>query len=197
MGNEYTPAAPPAGYGTLWGSTWWDILLRGIISILFGLALFFWPGLSLAIFVLLFGAFAFFDGLLMVLHAISVRKSGSAWLAGLAYGILSIIAGIAVLVWPGLTLFIFAYILAAYWFVMGILTIIYAFQMRKAITGELLLIATGVLAVVVGIILFVYPLVGILALAQVIGIFNIAFGIILALLGIKLKLAPEGTAVRA
>ena len=49
---------------------WWVVLLRGILGIVFGVVTFFAPGISLTALVLLFGAFAFVDGILAIIGAI-------------------------------------------------------------------------------------------------------------------------------
>src|SRR6266850_212926 len=41
---------------------WWAIVLRGIFAVLFGLGTFFWPGITLAVLVLLYGGYLFIDG---------------------------------------------------------------------------------------------------------------------------------------
>lgn len=170
-----------------WNVAWWDVLLRGLIAIAFGAALFFWPGLSLATFVLLFAAFSFIDGILMLLQTVTIRDG--LWWARLIHGVIAILAAVVAIVWPGLTLLLFAYLIGFYWAFTGILEIVVGFGARKAIKGEMLLIAAGLIMAIVGAVLLIRPIQGIVALAQVIGIFNIALGIILAVLAVKLKLA--------
>jgi uncharacterized membrane protein HdeD (DUF308 family) len=172
-----------------WNVAWWDVLLRGLIAIAFGAALFFWPGLSLATFVLLFAAFSFFDGILMLLQTVTVRDG--LWWARLIHGVIALLAAVVAIVWPGLTLLLFAYLIGFYWAFTGILEIIVGFGARKAIKGEMLLIAAGLIMAIVGAVLLIRPIQGIVALAQVIGIFNIALGIILVMLAIKLKMAES------
>ena len=41
---------------------WWVFLLRGILAVLFGIAAFGWPGLTLIILVIFFGAFCLMEG---------------------------------------------------------------------------------------------------------------------------------------
>jgi uncharacterized membrane protein HdeD (DUF308 family) len=168
-----------------WSGLWWDMLLRGVIAIIFGLLVFFMPGLSIAVFVFLFGSFAIIDGVLLLLQAVTVRDGK--WWVRLIQGIVALAAGAAVFIWPAISALTLLYIIAFYMIVTGILQAIAAVEMRKAIKGELLLIISGILAVVVGIILVLHPLTGAIALAQTIGIFAIAYGILMGILALKLR----------
>jgi|AGTN01.1.fsa_nt_gi Uncharacterized conserved protein len=172
-----------------WNVAWWDILLRGIIAIAFGIALLFWPGISLKVFLLLFAAFAFFDGILMLLQMVTIKDGR--WLGRLLHGVIALAAAAAAVMMPGWTLLVIALLLGVYWIVTGILQIATAVDLRKVMKGELLLIAAGILSLIVGIILLVHPFVGLIALAQVIGIFSIASGIILMVLAAKLAMTPH------
>jgi uncharacterized membrane protein HdeD (DUF308 family) len=60
------------GFGS-WNVSWWDVGLRALIAILFGLALLFWPGFSLMTFIYLFAGFAFFDGILVLLQMVTIK----------------------------------------------------------------------------------------------------------------------------
>jgi uncharacterized membrane protein HdeD (DUF308 family) len=172
----------------LWNAHWLDFLLRGLIAIAFGLILFFFPGISLATFIMLFAAFAFVVGIISLIQAVTIKDGR--WWVRIIEGLIGIAAAAAVVMWPGLTLLMFALIIAFYWIFTGILDVIVAIEARKIIQGEWLLIAGGILSVIVGAILLAYPMQGIVALAQVIGIFNVAFGILMVILAIKLKLTP-------
>jgi uncharacterized membrane protein HdeD (DUF308 family) len=168
-----------------WQNLWWDMLLRGAIAIIFGLLIFFWPGLSIATFVLLFASFVFIDGVLLLLQAVTIKDGR--WWVRLVQGIVGIAAGIAAFVWPGLTALMLLYIIAFYLIFTGVLQVFGAIEMRKAIKGELLLIASGILSVIIGLLMFARPLTGAIALAQTIGIFAIAYGILIAILALKLR----------
>ena len=64
------------------------LVLRGVLAILFAICAFIWPGLTLGVLVLLWGAFAVVDGVVAIASGISARWST---LAG--YGVLGVAAG--------------------------------------------------------------------------------------------------------
>jgi len=178
----------------VWHNLWRDMLLRGVIAVIFGLLALLWPGITVAVFVLLFGTFAFVDGILLVLQSVTTRRHEEYWWARLLHGLISIAAGVAVFVWPGITLLVLAYIIAAYAIVTGILDIIGAIELRKTIKGELLMLVGGILLVGVGILLIMQPGIGLIALVQTIGIFAIAYGIVTAVLAFRLRSVARKTA---
>ena len=57
---------------------WWALALRGIVAILFGLAAFFLPGITLAVLILLLGAYALVSGVLLIVLAFRVRNEAEA-----------------------------------------------------------------------------------------------------------------------
>ncbi|MGA9138904.1 MAG: DUF308 domain-containing protein [Methanocella sp.] len=170
-----------------WGGLWQDMLLRGLVAIAFGLLAIFMPGITVAAFILLFGAFAIADGLLLVLQSVTTRRHEAHWWVRLLQGLLSIAIGIAVFVWPGLTLLVLLYIIAFYAIAGGLLQILAAIDLRKAIKGEMLLLVSGILAVAIGVLLIMRPGIGLIALVQTLGIFAIAYGIMIAVLALRLR----------
>ncbi len=104
-----------------------------------------------------------------------------------ASGLIAIVAAAIMVVWAG-TL-VFAILLRSYWVMTGILELLVAIDLRKAIKGELVLVAVAILSMILGGILLYHPFTGLVALARVTGILNVAPGIILALLSAKLALA--------
>jgi uncharacterized membrane protein HdeD (DUF308 family) len=169
---------------------WWLILLRGILAILFGVLTFVWPGITLVALVLLYGAFAFTDGVLAIAAAI---KGGSYaprwWLA--VIGVFGIAAGILTLVWPQITALVLLLFVAAWAIATGVLQIYGAIKLRHEIEGEWLLIASGVLSVVFGILLAAWPGAGAIAMVLVIGAFAIMYGALLVAFSFRLRRHAE------
>ncbi len=175
-----------------WSGVWWDVFLRGVIAIIFGLLVFFMPGLSVAFFVLLFGAFAVADGLLLLLQAVTVKDGR--WWVRLLQGLVAIAAGVGVFLWPGISALALLYVIAFYLIFTGILQAVAAIELRKVIKDEWLYIISGILSVIVGVLLVIRPLTGAIALAQTIGIFAIAYGIFLCVLALELRGLPQKVA---
>lgn len=163
---------------------WWVVALRGLAAILFGILAFVWPGMTLAVLVLLFGAYALVDGVLALIHAFR-GEAHHRWALALE-GIVSVLAGIAAFAVPGLTALVLLYIIAFWAILTGVLEIIAAIRLRPVLTNELGLIIGGVLSVLFGIILLVSPGAGALAVVWLIGAYAIIFG--LALLGMAWRL---------
>ena len=60
---------------------WWVAALRGALAVIFGVAAFVWPGLTLEVLVLLFGAYAFVDGVVVLAFGVAGRYRARALVA--------------------------------------------------------------------------------------------------------------------
>jgi uncharacterized membrane protein HdeD (DUF308 family) len=165
---------------------WWAVALRGLAGILFGVITFVSPGISLAALVLLFGAYSFADGVLSIVSAVRRRGADRWWLL-LLQGIVGIGAGVVTLLWPGITAIALLFVVAAWALVGGALQVAAAIRLRKVITGEWLLALGGVLSIALGVLLVLFPGPGALALVIWIGAYAFVFGILLLVLGFKLR----------
>ena len=165
---------------------WWLLLLRGILAVLFGLMAFAWPALTLVTLVLLYGAYAFVDGLTAIWVAVSSRAWGL-----LFFGILGLIVGVYTFFYPGVTAIVLLYLIAAWAFVRGIFEIVTAIQLRKEISYEWALILSGLISIIFGIVLVSNPGAGALAMVIVIGAFALMFGVMTIVLAFRVRGLPR------
>ena len=165
---------------------WWAFALRGVFAILFGLVALFWPDVTLAMLVLLFGFFALSEGVLAIIAAVSNRKEKDWWIL-LIEGIAAVLVGILTFAWPEITAVILLVVIAAWAVVTGIMQIIAAVKLRKLIQGEWSLILSGMLSILLGVILMLRPAAGALTLIWVIGIYALFFGALLVYLAFKTR----------
>ena len=172
---------------------WWLIVLRGVLAILFGLAAFLWPGITLLSLILIFGVYAMIDGVIAVITGVTHVKDTPRWWVFLLEGLISIGAGVLAVLWPGLTTVVFLAMIAAWAILTGVLEIVAAIRLRREINNEWLLIIGGVLSIGLGVLLILQPTAGGLALIWTIGAYALLFGILLIILGFRLRSSGTST----
>jgi len=166
---------------------WWTFLVRGIIAVLFGLAALIWPSLTIGTLVIVFGAYVVVDGIFAIVDGFTSRDSNDRWWVEILIGIAGIVAGGWAMAYPGLTAIGMMYFIAAWWLVTGVLQIILAIRVRKEISNEWMLILSGALSAILGVVFLMFPGSGALSLIWVVGIYAIFFGILLIVLAFKLR----------
>jgi uncharacterized membrane protein HdeD (DUF308 family) len=166
---------------------WWALVLRGFFDVLFGMTAFVWPGITLAVLVLLYGAFALVDGSFAIAAVLVGRTRGMPSWALLVEGLAGIAVGAITFFWPGITQLALLFLIAAWAVVTGVFEIVAAVRLRKEIRGEWLLALSGVLSVAVGVALVVNPGAGLLAISWMIGTYAIIFGVLFIVLGFRLR----------
>src|SRR5262249_54595737 len=145
------------------------------------------PGVTLAVLVLLFGAYALVDGIFNVIAAISGRSGAQSWWMLLLEGLVSVAAGLVTFFMPGLTALTLVYIISAWAIITGVLEIVGAIRLRKVITNEWWLALSGVLSIAFGALIAYAPGAGALALVFWIGAYALVFGALLVGLGFRLR----------
>jgi uncharacterized membrane protein HdeD (DUF308 family) len=190
MSQSATPVHRPLL--TALSKNWWVVLLRGIVFIIFGVLAFAWPGLTLVTLVLFYGAFALIDGVLSLFSAFKGgQKAAPTWWL-IVVGLIGIAAGAATFLWPGLSALVLLLFIGAWAFVRGIFEIIGAIQLRKEIDNEWMLILSGSVSVIFGLIMLIMPGAGALALVWVIAAYSIVIGVLLIGLSFRLRTLGEG-----
>src|SRR6266487_4052208 len=73
---------------------WWLVALRGALAVVFGVAAFVWPGITFDVLVLLFGAYAFVDGILLFGFGLLAAGEHDRWWLLVLSGILGVAVGV-------------------------------------------------------------------------------------------------------
>jgi uncharacterized membrane protein HdeD (DUF308 family) len=173
---------------------WWAVLLRGLAGIVFGLVALIAPGISIAALIILFGAYALLDGLLAIISAVRRRRTHDRWGLLVVEGIVGVGAAVCTVLWPGLTALSLLFIIAGWAVATGVLEIASAIVLRKQITGEWLLVLSGIASVLFGLVLFLFPAAGAVGIALLIGAYALVFGLILVGLALRLRSWMHGHA---
>src|SRR5262245_38198080 len=171
----------------LLAKNWWTFTLRGVVAILFGLMALAWPGLTLTVLIIMFGAYAIVDGVFAITAAITGAAPQGRWWVLVLWGLLGIAAGVITFFYPGITAIVLLYLIGFWAIVRGVMEIIAAIQVRKVIDNEWLLILAGVCSVIFGMIMLARPGAGAFAVLWLIGLMSIVIGILLIALSVRLK----------
>jgi uncharacterized membrane protein HdeD (DUF308 family) len=166
--------------------SWALIAFRGVMAILFGASAIVFPGLTLGLLIVLFAAFAFVDGIALVVLGFSTSRGGYDADAFLIAGVLILaLAMLAALNPLGATLALL-YLIAGWSIVTGIAETLAAFRLRHAIARDWLLGLAGVVSIVAGVIMFGFPEIGAVALLVGIGVYALLVGALLLAFAVRL-----------
>jgi len=163
-------------------ANWRAVALRGLVALLFGLVVLFWPGLVFAVLAVLFGLYAVVDGAITLVPALRSSDRGARRWLPLTEGAVGVIAGLIALLLSGMAGNGLVYVIVGWALATGTLKILTAILLRAEVENGWLLAGSGALSVLFGIVLaalagsdapFLAPLIG--AFAVVVGLALIVF----------------------
>lgn len=171
---------------------WWSQLIRGLAAIALGILTFAWPAITFSALVLVFGVYVFVEGISNIVGAVrrgrrTEVRAEAPWWALLLEGIAGIGAGIVTFLWPSITALVLVYVIATWALVTGAFQIAAAVRLRHYIQGEVLLLLTGILSIILAIMFYALPAAGALAIALWFGIYALVFGVIEVALAFRLR----------
>ncbi|MXO66075.1 HdeD family acid-resistance protein [Altericroceibacterium endophyticum] len=180
------------------GHNWGWFALRGALGILLGIAALAAPGFTLFVFALIFAAFAFVDGVAMlVAGARRPHTESGRWWALILSGIAGVAIGTLFLIFPLASTYAYAaltvMLIVAWALVTGAFQIIAGIKLRHEIEGEWLMILSGAIGLLFGLALWwlaiASPDVTILSVAWLIAFYAFASGTALLVLAFRLRRA--------
>jgi len=148
--------------------SWKRLAVHGAAAMVFGLATLVWPEISLWSLVLLWGAFAFVDGVTAVSAALADRMLiHRGWVA--VRGVAGIVAVIFTLFWPSMTAVALLAVIATWSLIIGGSRIAFAISARKQLSGAGVVGIGGALLVLLGVLLLADPGAGAIGITWAIG----------------------------
>lgn len=167
--------------------SWWVLILRGLFAIMLGLIALAWPDITVFVIVTIIGAFLLLDGLIEIWVGFLGRGHQAGWWTDALLGILAALGGVAILAWPGVTALGLMIFIGASLVVYGATLAYQAIRLRAELPNETLVLATGALAVLVGIGFIAVPRAGATVLGLLTGAWLVIFGVLLIAIGWKLR----------
>jgi uncharacterized membrane protein HdeD (DUF308 family) len=171
---------------------WYLVVVRGVVAILFGVIAILWPEITVLALAFLWGLYLLMDGVTAITMGMG-RGSDRMYMIGI--GVLGIAGGVIALVWPQITVVALLVIIAVWAIIAGASQIAAAIRLRKVIRNEWFLAISGAISLVLGLLLIVQPAEGAIALLVAIAMFAIAWGLVLIVLGFRLRQLRHHAAV--
>jgi len=172
---------------------WWALMIRGIAAVVFGVLAFIWPGATIVAIGVLFGAYAFVDGVFAIVAAVRAAEAHERWWPFVIEGIVGLLIAAITFYDVAITIFALFFTIAAWAFITGIMEIAAAIELRKTLANEGWLILGGVLSILFGILMVWRPLAGALAVIWIIGAYAVIFGFAMIGLSLRLRAHHEAT----
>jgi len=173
---------------------WWALVLRGSLAILLGVLAFVWPDHTVRALFILIGLFLVLDGIISTVSSLSHRSRVGAWWIFFVEGVIGLLVGLFALIRPETAAMVLVFIIGLWALVTGILEIIAGLRLSATAAGEWLLTAGGVLSVIFGLILIIFPSTAVIALLWLVAVYFILFGAVLVILGFRMRPFQEDSA---
>jgi uncharacterized membrane protein HdeD (DUF308 family) len=152
------------------------LLSRGLLAVALGVVSVAWPGITIGAFVVLFAVYAFMTAATDSARAFASDRVGPI-VGWLLLALLSLVAGVVALAWPGITALVLTIWIAAWALTTGAMEMALAFQRGESAGERTLFLLTGAVAIVFAFSLFVRPDIGAASLATVFGLFSLVYGV--------------------
>jgi uncharacterized membrane protein HdeD (DUF308 family) len=166
---------------------WPMLLLDGVLLVVAGILVFSidWTVRDLATFI---GALFVFQG---AVEALTTGIDARVRRANVVVGLLSIAAGVVIIVWPGPGVLAVAIILGSWLIVSGAVGIAGAFAARPLLRDWWLVLILGLLEIALGVLALAAPGATLAAIITVAGIWAVAIGVMRVVIAFQVKRLPE------
>ncbi len=164
--------------------------LRGSLAVALGIACVIWPGITIGVLVALFAIYCFADAIAEVVNLFRSDDTAGQRVLMVVMAVIDLAAGVVAILVPGITAAVLVIVIGIWAVFGGFMEMAAAWQWSERGSGWLAV--GGVLSVAVGILLIVWPGIGAVSLALVLGIYLIAYG---ATLLASAVMTPKGREV--
>jgi len=164
---------------------WWLLAVSGIVSVIIGGLLIFWPGATITVATAIVGFFMIVTGVIRFFVAVLDSHAEDRWLMALA-GIIGIVLGVIVMKNPEGTIKIIALIVAIFWLISGLVDFFRGIT-NPSLPDRTLRIAFGLISVLFGVVILVWPAITIGVFVIIAGIYSVFFGVLEIVASFQIK----------
>ncbi|HEY3359883.1 MAG TPA: DUF308 domain-containing protein [Polyangia bacterium] len=170
---------------------WWSITVRGASALALGVVALVFPHMTLRLLAFLFGVYCLVDGSFNLAAALRSLEAERHWTALLCEALASIAAGVATLVWPGISSMTLTVVIGVWGAVTGALAIVTALRLRRHLRRDWLMAAGGAASGVLGALCLGRPGADTTEVLRWLGPFGLLFGALLVAVGLRLRRAKN------
>ncbi|WP_069162817.1 HdeD family acid-resistance protein [Nocardia altamirensis] len=157
-------------------SAWQTVLVTGVLSVVLGVIMLVWPGPTLLAAGILFGIYLVVTGFLQLMAAFGVPSSTGVRVLAFISGVLSIAIGVFCFRDELTSILLLGIWIGIGWLFRGVATVMMALS-EPAMPGRGWSVFFGLITVIAGIVLIVWPLSSVATLAVVVGVWLIVLGV--------------------
>lgn len=165
---------------------WGLVAAMGVASIVLGLLAMFYPGATVVTIGIFFAAWLFVSGAYEVVTSFTRDGDTGSRVLHALIGVLAVIVGFALLRTPFQSVEVFIFVLGIFWLIQGIMTFVAAFAVKQGRNWRLF---SGILGILAGIIILVYPITSAVTLAFIGGFWLVILGVTQVIAGFQLRRA--------
>lgn len=166
---------------------WWMLVVRGLAALAFGLIALFWPGMTLGALIMFYGLYMFIDGIFAIGASASWSEQKSVWLPLLCIGLVSLLAAAVAFFRSGFADVELLYLIGSWALLTGLIEIAASFRLRQFVPDELVLISSGIISLLFGLIVIVLLMTGVLASLWLIATFAFVYGALHIALALRMR----------
>ena len=168
----------------------------GLLSILIGIVLIFFPGYAADLFVVFGGIAIIILAAVVMVEGLFLDREGVSRWGVLILGILGILLGVIVIAAPALLVIATGIALGLFLVVFGIVEAVVAYLLPDELMVRLVVGMMGVFALVLGIVILINPVLGIDTLVVLAGLYLIVYGMMRVAHGLNERHADQTITVR-
>jgi uncharacterized membrane protein HdeD (DUF308 family) len=153
------------------------MVFEGLVSIAFGVAAVFWPGLTILTLLYIFASYILVMGLINMMSGIfQIKTNPSSWYLKLLVGVLEIGAGVYLLRHPKVTFATFILLIGFALIFNGLFRIVVSLSEKLPSTIKTFLLIAGVLSLGVGVFVLFQPVTSGVAFVWILGLYALITG---------------------
>lgn len=166
-------------------------IVAGLIALGAGIVLLAWPDRTVTVVAVIVGLFLILSGLAQALDALVTHRRGTYWGLLLLRGVIDLGVGLAAVFWPDITVWVLVVLIGIELLIGGLVSLVTAFRVPKELEQRSHFMWRGIVSIVGGLILLVWPGQTVMVLAVVLGIYLVVMGLALLFAGFELGKAER------